>query len=60
MAKRPIGAWFVSCKDCKSATDVFENDKYIEGKEVWINGEPYYQKSKTARQKAIIAWNRRR
>ena len=34
MAKRPIGAWFVSCKDCKSATDTFENDKYVADKEV--------------------------
>lgn len=59
IAKSPMGTWFVFCKNCKSSTDAFKDDEYFGEKEVWINGEPYYQKSKTARQKAIIAWNRR-
>ena len=59
VAWHPVGNIFVYCKEFKSATEAFEDDKYEGEKEVWIDGNPYYQKSLTAKQKAIIAWNRR-
>ena len=58
-ARHPVGNVFVYCTNCNSATDAFDDDKYEGEKEVWIDGQPYYQRSKTKTQKAIIAWNRR-
>ena len=59
VARHPVGNVFVFCENCKSATDTFEDDKYECEKEVWIDGQPYYQRNKTKTQKAIIAWNKR-
>lgn len=59
VARHPVGNVFVYCKDCKCATDAFDDDKNNGEKEVWIDGQPYYQRYKTKRQKAIIAWNNR-
>ena len=54
------GEFNVFCTKCKASTNyIKEDDAYSGEVEVWIDGQPYYQKAKTARQKVMIAWNSR-